>query len=105
MLPRKLRDIKRMRNRKLDQPVVETVSKKKFIRALDRLGVQLRAKDIALIFDRLDTAGKGKVNREDVLDFFELTDVELEGVLIQADALHTSPAFFSSPPSRAPTCS
>jgi hypothetical protein len=34
-----------------------------------------------------------------------LGTLELEGVLIQADALHTSPAFFSSPPSRAPTCS
>jgi hypothetical protein len=34
-----------------------------------------------------------------------LSTLELEGVLIQADALHTSPAFFSSPPSRAPTCS
>ncbi len=32
-----------------------------------------------------------------------LSTLELEGVLIQADALHTSPAFFSSPPSRAPT--
>lgn len=34
-----------------------------------------------------------------------LSTLELEGVLIQADALHTSPAFFNSPPSRAPTCS
>ncbi len=34
-----------------------------------------------------------------------LRSLELDGVLIQADALHTSPAFFSSPPSRAPTCS
>ena len=42
-----------------------------------------------------------------------LSTLELEGVLIQAVgaafsegvALHTSPAFFSSPPSRAPTCS
>ena len=34
-----------------------------------------------------------------------LSTLELEGVLIQADALHTSPEFFSSPPSRAPTCS
>lgn len=34
-----------------------------------------------------------------------LSTPELEGVLIQADALHTSPAFFNSPPSRAPTCS
>jgi transposase InsO family protein len=34
-----------------------------------------------------------------------LSTLELEGVLIQADALHTSPPFFSSPPSRAPTCS
>ncbi len=31
--------------------------------------------------------------------------LELEGVLIQADALHTSPAFFNSRPSRAPTYS
>ena len=34
-----------------------------------------------------------------------LSTLELDGVLIQADALHTSPAFFSSPPGRAPTCS
>ena len=34
-----------------------------------------------------------------------LSPLELEGVLIQADALHTSPAFFNSLPSRAPTCS
>ena len=34
-----------------------------------------------------------------------LSSLELEGVLIQADALHTSPAFFNSPRSRAPTCS
>ena len=34
-----------------------------------------------------------------------LSTLELEGVLIQADALHTSPAFFSSPPSRAQACS
>ena len=34
-----------------------------------------------------------------------LSTLELDGVLIQADALHTSPAFFSSPPNRAPTCS
>jgi len=34
-----------------------------------------------------------------------LTTQELEGVLIQADALNTSPAFFSSPPSRAQACS
>ena len=34
-----------------------------------------------------------------------LSTLELDGVLIQADALHTSPAFFSSPRSRAPTCS
>lgn len=34
-----------------------------------------------------------------------LKTLELEGVLIQADALHTSPAFFNSRPSRAPTCS
>ncbi len=34
-----------------------------------------------------------------------LSTLELEGVLIQADALHTSPAFFNSPPSRAPTYS
>jgi hypothetical protein len=34
-----------------------------------------------------------------------LSTLELDGVLIQADALHASPAFFSSPPSRAPTCS
>jgi hypothetical protein len=34
-----------------------------------------------------------------------LSTLEHEGVLIQADALHTSPAFFNSPPSRAPTCS
>ena len=34
-----------------------------------------------------------------------LNTLDLDGVLIQADALHTSPAFFSSPPSRAPTCS
>ena len=42
-----------------------------------------------------------------------LSTLELDGVLIQAVgeafsegvALHTSPAFFSSPPSRAPTCS
>ena len=34
-----------------------------------------------------------------------LSTLELDGVLIQADALHSSPAFFNSPPSRAPTCS
>ena len=34
-----------------------------------------------------------------------LSNLELDGVLIQADALHTSPAFFNSPQSRAPTCS
>ncbi len=34
-----------------------------------------------------------------------LGTLELEGVLIQADALHTSPVFFNSPLSRAPTCS
>jgi hypothetical protein len=34
-----------------------------------------------------------------------LSTLELDGVLIQADALHTSPAFFNSPPSRATTCS
>jgi len=34
-----------------------------------------------------------------------LSTLELEGVLIQADALHTSPAFFNAPPSRALTCS
>lgn len=34
-----------------------------------------------------------------------LSTLELDGVLIQADALHTSPAFFDSPPSRAPTYS
>lgn len=34
-----------------------------------------------------------------------LSTLDLEGVLIQADALHTSPAFFNSQPSRAPTCS
>ena len=33
-----------------------------------------------------------------------LSTLELDGLLIQADALHTSPAFFNSPPSRAPTC-
>lgn len=33
-----------------------------------------------------------------------LSTLELDGVLIQADALHTSTAFFNSPPSRAPTC-
>lgn len=33
-----------------------------------------------------------------------LGTLDLEGVLIQADALHTSPSFFSSPPSRGPTC-
>ena len=32
-----------------------------------------------------------------------LSRLELDGVLIQADALHASPSFFSSPPSRAPT--
>ncbi len=31
--------------------------------------------------------------------------VELEGVLIQADALHTSPAFFNAPLKKAPSCS
>jgi hypothetical protein len=34
-----------------------------------------------------------------------LSTLELDGVLIQADALHTSPSFFNSPLSRAPTCS
>ncbi|MCP9883502.1 hypothetical protein KBY65_13680 [Cyanobium sp. Alchichica 3B3-8F6] len=34
-----------------------------------------------------------------------LSTLELEGVLIQTDALHTSPAFYNSPLSRAPTCS
>jgi hypothetical protein len=34
-----------------------------------------------------------------------LSTLELDCVLIQADALHTSPAFFNAPPSRAPTCS
>ena len=34
-----------------------------------------------------------------------LSTLELEGVLSKADALHTSPAFFSLPPSRAPTYS
>jgi hypothetical protein len=34
-----------------------------------------------------------------------LDTLKLESVLIQDDALHTSPAFFNSPPSRAPTCS
>jgi hypothetical protein len=34
-----------------------------------------------------------------------LSTLELEGVLIQADALHTSPEFFKSPSNRAPTCS
>lgn len=34
-----------------------------------------------------------------------LGTLELEGVLIQVDALHTLPAFFNSPLSRAPTCS
>jgi hypothetical protein len=34
-----------------------------------------------------------------------LSTLELEGVLIQPDALDTSPAFFNSPPSRAPTSS
>jgi hypothetical protein len=34
-----------------------------------------------------------------------LGELDLDGVLIQADALHNSPTFFSSPPSRAPTCS
>ena len=34
-----------------------------------------------------------------------LSTLELDGVLIQADALHNSPAFFNSPPSRAQTCS
>ena len=34
-----------------------------------------------------------------------LSTLEGGGVLIQADALHTSPALFSSPPSRTPTCS
>ena len=33
-----------------------------------------------------------------------LVTFDLEGALIQADALHTSPEFFNSPPSRAPTC-
>ena len=47
----------------------------------------------------------------DIGDFHEraalkalLSTLELDGLLIQADALHTSPAFFNSPPSRAPTC-
>lgn len=34
-----------------------------------------------------------------------LGTLELEGVLIQVDALHTSPAYFNSRPSRAPTFS
>jgi hypothetical protein len=34
-----------------------------------------------------------------------LSTLELGGVLIKADVLDTSPAFFSSPPSRALTCS
>ncbi|MCT0201812.1 hypothetical protein [Synechococcus sp. CS-603] len=34
-----------------------------------------------------------------------LGTLELEVVLIQADALHTSLAVFNSPPSREPTCS
>ncbi len=34
-----------------------------------------------------------------------LSTLELESVLIQADALHTSTAFISSPLSRTPTCS
>jgi hypothetical protein len=34
-----------------------------------------------------------------------LRTMDMESVLIQADALHTSPSFFNSPPSRAPTCS
>jgi hypothetical protein len=34
-----------------------------------------------------------------------LSPLELVGVLIQADVLHTSPAFFSSSLSRSPTCS
>jgi hypothetical protein len=34
-----------------------------------------------------------------------LGDLDLEGVLIQADALHTQQAFFGSSQSRGPTCS
>ena len=33
-----------------------------------------------------------------------LSTLELEGVLLQADALHTSPAVFNTPPSRAQVC-
>ena len=34
-----------------------------------------------------------------------LSTLDLNGVLIQADALHTSPSFFSSQQNRGPTCS
>jgi hypothetical protein len=34
-----------------------------------------------------------------------LGELELEGLLIQADALHTQKPFFNSSPSRAPTSS
>ena len=34
-----------------------------------------------------------------------LSTLDLEGVLIQADALHTSPAFFNAPLKKAPSCS
>jgi hypothetical protein len=48
--------------------------------------------------------GTGESHEREALKVL-LRRLKLDGVLIQADALHTSPAFFNSPPSRAPTCS
>lgn len=72
----------------LDQvaPNTDRLRKKAFVQGLHKLGIQLSAHDLAAIFDSLDVYGNNYVLREDVVDFFELSDKELENILIQIQA-------------------
>ncbi|GBG31323.1 Calmodulin [Hondaea fermentalgiana] len=67
-------------------PHSDRLKKRQFVQGMSKLGIQLSISDLAAIFDKLDMFGANYVLREDVIDFFELSDKELESILMQLRA-------------------
>jgi hypothetical protein len=65
--------------------------------------VTLSARELGMAIPQT-SFDNGESNEREALKVL-LSTLELDAVLIKPDALHTSPAFFNSPPSRTPTCS
>lgn len=57
------------------------VSRREFVRIMSNLSVTISARDVVAIFNKLDLAGSGWVNKNDVVEFFFFSDDEIKSLV------------------------